>query len=206
MLRLVEPCGGRILVGGKDTSEMGLRLLRSTITIIPQDPVMFAGTLRWNIDPTFSYGDKEVESACASSGIQEVRSNFSLAEEVKEYGQNFSVGERQLVCMARALLRHNLVMLFDEATASMDVESDARLQKVLREDLQGATILTVAHRLGTIIDYDRILSLHKGEVAELDTPANLFARPGGIFASLAHEAGITRSGGLANDVIKEVSI
>lgn len=198
ILRLVEPCSGRILMGGIDASKMGLHLLRSTITVIPQDPVMFAGSLRWNIDPTCSYGNKDVESACDSSGVLEMRTPFSLTEEVKEYGQNFSVGERQLVCMARALLRRNPVMLFDEATASMDVESDARLQSVLRKDCKGATILTVAHRVGTIIDYDRILSLSSGKVAELDTPTNLFANSGGIFASLAHEAGISPQAQIAS--------
>eukprot|EP00929_Paragymnodinium_shiwhaense_P018512 TRINITY_DN12931_c0_g1_i5.p1 TRINITY_DN12931_c0_g1~~TRINITY_DN12931_c0_g1_i5.p1 ORF type:complete len:1264 (+),score=309.55 TRINITY_DN12931_c0_g1_i5:146-3937(+) len=193
LLRLVEPDAGRILVAGQETAKMGLMHLRSLLTIIPQDPVMFSGSLRWNLDPTHQYSDNDVAQACEAIGLSSMRSTFSLLEEVKESGSNFSLGERQLLCMARAMLRRNPVMLLDEATASMDVESDARLQKVLRNDMRSCTVITVAHRLGTIMDYDRILAMSFGEVAEYGSPRELLdpTRPGpGIFRSLAREAGL----------------
>ncbi|CAK0812565.1 unnamed protein product, partial [Prorocentrum cordatum] len=149
LLRIVEPCAGSITIGSVDISTLGLRKLRQLVTIIPQDPVLFSGTVRWNMDPTGRQADEEVQLACERAGIASMRPTFGLDEKVEEGGNNFSIGERQLLCMARALLRCGAVMLFDEATASVDVENDARLQQVLREDFRGATILTVAHRIGT---------------------------------------------------------
>uniref|UniRef100_A0A7S1S6A7 Uncharacterized protein n=1 Tax=Alexandrium catenella TaxID=2925 RepID=A0A7S1S6A7_ALECA len=190
LLRLVEISSGEILIGPYKAEDLGLRLLRQIVTIIPQDPVMFSGSVRWNLDPASSFNDEAIRLASSRCGIVDMRPTFSLEEEVKENGSNFSVGERQLMCFARALLRCNPVMLFDEATASIDVENDARLQRVLREDFKGCTILTVAHRLGTIADSDRILALSKGHVAEFDTPSALMRRKQGIFAGLAREAGL----------------
>eukprot|EP00927_Polykrikos_kofoidii_P050638 TRINITY_DN44529_c0_g1_i1.p1 TRINITY_DN44529_c0_g1~~TRINITY_DN44529_c0_g1_i1.p1 ORF type:complete len:1236 (-),score=232.53 TRINITY_DN44529_c0_g1_i1:190-3897(-) len=190
LLRLVEPSEGRIFVGGRDISAMGLQHLRSLITVIPQDPVMFGGHVRGNLDPTSAHSDEALQRSCKSTGLPNLRPSFSLEELVQEGGSNFSVGERQLLCMARALLRRNPVMLFDEATASMDVESDARLQAVLRRDFAESTILTVAHRIGTIVDYDRILALSCGVVAEFASPKELMATPGGTFYGLAKEAGL----------------
>jgi len=190
LMRLVEPCQGTIKVAGIDVASMGLRMLRSTVTVIPQDPVMFSGELQKNLDPTGVYVEESVAAACARAGLKEMRETFSLTEIVQENGSNFSHGERQLVCMARALLCRNPVMLFDEATASVDVENDARLQTVLREDFPGSTIITVAHRLNTIIDYDRIMALSCGQVVEFAPPAELMRLKDGVFAGLAREAGL----------------
>mmetsp|Transcript_62247 Transcript_62247/g.181829 ORF Transcript_62247/g.181829 Transcript_62247/m.181829 type:complete len:1259 (+) Transcript_62247:40-3816(+) len=189
LVRIVEPCSGKITVGPYDVLSLGLRFLRTLITVIPQEPVMFSGSLQWNLDPEGSCSIEALEGACRSSGLFQVRPDLGLSATVTEGGANFSVGERQLLCMARALLRRNPVMLFDEATANIDVENDARLQRVLREEFRGATILTVAHRLHTIIDSDRIMMLSGGRVAEFDEPSMLLGQ-NGAFASLAKEAGL----------------
>eukprot|EP00931_Biecheleriopsis_adriatica_P003934 TRINITY_DN105681_c0_g1_i1.p1 TRINITY_DN105681_c0_g1~~TRINITY_DN105681_c0_g1_i1.p1 ORF type:complete len:1256 (+),score=180.53 TRINITY_DN105681_c0_g1_i1:27-3794(+) len=198
LVRIVEPCSGQILIGPHDALKVGLRFLRSLVTVIPQEPVMFSGSLRWNLDPKETCSEDELKEACKSTGLLQVRPDLSLDDAVSEGGVNFSVGERQLVCMARALLRRNPVMLFDEATANIDVENDARLQRVLRDDFRGATLLTVAHRLHTIKDSDRILTMSNGKVAEFDTPLALL-ESNGTFAALAREAGITKSELCAED-------
>lgn len=190
LMRLVELSKGRIYIESHDIGQLGLRFLRTLVTVIPQEPVMFSGSLRTNLDPLGTYSDEQLVSSCSRSGLKQARPSLGLEDLVQEAGANFSPGEQQLVCMARALLCRNPVMLFDEATASLDVESDAFLQRVLRTEFRGATILTVAHRLDTICDYDRILTMSAGKVAEFDKPSALLSR-GGIFANLAKEAGLT---------------
>ncbi|CAE8665052.1 unnamed protein product [Polarella glacialis] len=191
LFRLVEPAGGRILIGGVDIAEVGLGLLRRRITIVPQDPLLFSGALRRNLDPTEERSDAEILEGLTRCGMQQIFSRLEggLEAHVAEQGGNFSLGERQLLCLARALLRGAKVLCLDEATANVDPENDARIQQTIRTGFASCTVLTIAHRLHTVMDSDRIMVLDSGELAEFDAPAALLARPG-KFQSMAEQAGI----------------
>lgn len=186
LMRLVELDGGSILVGGVDISRLGLDRLRSSIAVIPQDPVLFSGSVRTNLDPFMEHSDNKLIEALKRVGLW-VTEQFScirsLDENVLQNGENFSVGQRQLLVIARALLHGAGVVICDEATAAIDAEADARIQRVLRTDFAEATTLTVAHRLNTIMDSTHILVMADGKCAEFDTPANLLGR-GGLFKDL----------------------
>lgn len=180
LLRLVEVSSGSIFIDGVDVSKIGLNALRSRVSIVPQDPVLFAGSVRLNMDPFGQHDDLSVSEALRMVGI----SGIGLADQVEDGGQNLSVGQRQMLCIARALLADARIILLDEATAAIDVESDAVIQKAIRTHFANATCLTVAHRLNTILDSDRILVLDHGRVAEFDSPSALLARPGSFFKEL----------------------
>jgi ABC-type multidrug transport system fused ATPase/permease subunit len=190
LFRAVELAGGRITIDGVDIATLGLHDLRSRLTIIPQDPVLFSGTLRYNLDPTgaISTADlwRSLERVRLSDKMRADPAGLDLR--VAEGGENFSVGERQLLCMARALLRGTRVVILDEATASIDSESDAIIQRMVREELRECTVITIAHRLHTIIDYDRILVLDAGAVAEFGPPQTLLATEGSHFRRLWEQA------------------
>ncbi|XP_034237463.1 multidrug resistance-associated protein 1-like [Thrips palmi] len=192
LFRIVEAAEGQILIDGVDIARVNLRTLRSRLTIIPQDPVLFAGSLRVNLDPYTQFSDDEVWRALERSHLKAFVSGLAagLGHEVAEGGENLSVGQRQLVCLARALLRKTKVLLFDEATAAVDLETDDLIQKTIREDFRDCTILTIAHRLNTIMDSDRVLVLDKGQVAEFDSPKNLLQDKSSMFHSLAKDAGL----------------
>ncbi|KAF8317395.1 hypothetical protein DL93DRAFT_2125118 [Clavulina sp. PMI_390] len=192
LLRINEADGGRILIDGVDISTIGLHDLRSAISIIPQEPQLFAGTIRNNVDVTGANTDEEIWHALDQVHLKQTVSSLGgLDAPVREGGSSLSAGQRQLICFARALIRHSKILILDEATSAVDLESDQAIQQVLAGDqFKGVTRLTIAHRLHTIIDSDRILVLEAGKVAELDTPAALLAKPESIFASLAAEAGI----------------
>eukprot|EP00117_Sycon_ciliatum_P013217 scpid14143/ scgid13961/ Multidrug resistance-associated protein 5; ATP-binding cassette sub-family C member 5; Multi-specific organic anion transporter C; SMRP; pABC11 len=177
LLRLVELDSGRILIDDIDVSTLGLRDLRSRLSIIPQDPVLFVGTIRYNLDPFDKHSDEALERALQQTHLKDTIDQLpnGLDTEVLENGENFSVGERQLMCMARALLRHSKILILDEATASIDTETDTLIQKTIRECFGECTLLTIAHRLNTVLDSDRLLVLDGGRVAEFDTPANLMS-------------------------------
>ena len=159
-------------------------------SIIPQDPVLFTGSVRFNLDPFDQYTDNEVWTALerAHLAAQIRRLPLNLLAEVEEGGKNFSLGERQLLCMARALLRHSQVLLLDEATSAVDAETDRLIQETIRSEFKGATLLTIAHRIFTLVDYDRIAVLDAGKVVEFDAPLTLLKK-GGHFRSLAEKAG-----------------
>ncbi|KAJ3116514.1 hypothetical protein HDU96_009500 [Phlyctochytrium bullatum] len=192
LFRMVEPSSGEIVIDGVSSQTIGLRDLRSKLAIIPQDPVLFSGTFRTNLDPFNEYADADLWDALARSGLKS-----KVAEEgagglegrVTDGGENLSVGQRQLLCLARAMLRKPKVLIMDEATANVDYETDALIQKALREDFAHATVLTIAHRLNTIIDYDRVLVMDAGQISEYDSPANLLDRADSKFRAMVAETG-----------------
>ncbi|XP_055636687.1 multidrug resistance-associated protein 1-like isoform X2 [Toxorhynchites rutilus septentrionalis] len=192
LFRIVESAGGSITIDGLDISQIGLHQLRSRLTIIPQDPVLFSGNLRLNIDPFKSYTDDQVWQALELSHLKSFVKGLQagLDHEIAENGENLSVGQRQLICLARAILRKTKVLILDEATAAVDLETDDLIQKTIRTEFADCTILTIAHRLNTIMDSDRVLVLDKGLVAECDTPQNLLSDKTTIFYGMAKNAGI----------------
>ncbi|KAI0634381.1 hypothetical protein C8Q77DRAFT_1056057 [Trametes polyzona] len=228
LLRFVEPSAGRIIVDGIDIATIGLYDLRSRITFIPQDAVLFSGTIRDNLDPFGDHSDHEcwdvlrrvqlvseshpsslntsrtgsraashqaasdmdvsVSTATAVADAQ-TRVNITLDTEVSPGGANFSQGQRQLIALARALLRRSPIVVLDEATSSIDFATDAKIQRTIREEFRGSLLLTVAHRLRTVIDYDRLIVLDEGRVVEFDTPANLIRKPDSVFRSMCLKSG-----------------
>ncbi|XP_071813084.1 multidrug resistance-associated protein 1-like isoform X5 [Apostichopus japonicus] len=194
LFRIIEAAGGSITIDGQDISEIGLYDLRSKLTIIPQDPVLFAGDLRMNLDPFESYSDDQIWDALRHSHLDEFVSSLSegLMHKCTEGGENLSVGQRQLICLARALLRKTKILILDEATAAVDLETDDLIQATIRTEFVDCTILTIAHRLNTIMDNTRVLVLDSGEIAEYDTPAKLL-ETGGIFYGMAKDAGLVAS-------------
>ncbi|EQC40658.1 hypothetical protein SDRG_01736 [Saprolegnia diclina VS20] len=182
LLRLVEVEAGHIEIDGVDLRTLGLHDVRDRIAIIPQDPVLFSGTVRSNLDPFDRFDDDALWTSLKRAHLDTKVTRLDAI--VDERGVNFSVGERQLLCIARALLQKAAVLLMDEATASIDAATDAALQETLRNEFGTCTCITIAHRINTILDADRILVLDNGGVAEFDTPANLLATPSGLFSSL----------------------
>uniref|UniRef100_A0A3Q2E358 ATP binding cassette subfamily C member 3 n=1 Tax=Cyprinodon variegatus TaxID=28743 RepID=A0A3Q2E358_CYPVA len=193
LFRLLEAAGGEITIDSVKISEIGLHDLRSKLTIIPQEPVLFSGTLRMNLDPFDKYSDEEVWKALEHSHLSRFVSNQSakLEMECSEGGENLSVGQRQLVCLARALLRKTRILILDEATAAIDLETDDLIQSTIRTQFEESTVFTIAHRLNTIMDYTRVLVLDKGQIAEFDTPTNLISQRG-IFYGMAKDAGLAQ--------------
>uniref|UniRef100_A0A671LHG9 Canalicular multispecific organic anion transporter 2-like n=1 Tax=Sinocyclocheilus anshuiensis TaxID=1608454 RepID=A0A671LHG9_9TELE len=191
LFRLLEAADGEIVIDEVKISEIGLHDLRSKLTIIPQEPVLFSGTLRMNLDPFEKYSDEEVWKVLELSHLKKFVSNqpSKLELECSEGGENLSVGQRQLVCLARALLRKTRILVLDEATAAVDLETDDLIQSTIRTQFEDCTVFTIAHRLNTIMDYTRVLVLDKGKIAEFDTPTNLLAQKG-IFYGMAKDAGL----------------
>ncbi|XP_071797862.1 multidrug resistance-associated protein 1-like [Asterias amurensis] len=191
LFRVLEAAGGSIKIDDVDISTIGLQDLRSRITIIPQDPVLFAGTLRMNLDPLDQYSDDALWDVLRHSHLNSFVSELAEKLDFKctEGGENLSLGQRQLICLARALLRKAKILVLDEATAAVDLETDDLIQATIRTEFEDCTVITIAHRLNTIMDSSRILVLDAGEVAEFDTPSELIER-GGIFYTMAKDAGL----------------
>ncbi|XP_022835137.1 multidrug resistance-associated protein 1 isoform X2 [Spodoptera litura] len=192
LFRIVEAVGGRILIDGLDIAAMGLHQLRSRITIIPQDPVLFSGTLRMNLDPFETFSDEDIWRALEYAHLKPFVQGLpaGLRHEVAEGGENLSVGQRQLVCLARALLRKTPLLVLDEATAAVDLETDELIQKTIRSEFAACTVLTIAHRLNTIMDSTKVMVLDKGQLVEYAPPEQLLQDKNSIFYSMAKDAGL----------------
>uniref|UniRef100_A0A8C5J1N2 ABC-type glutathione-S-conjugate transporter n=1 Tax=Junco hyemalis TaxID=40217 RepID=A0A8C5J1N2_JUNHY len=191
LLRLVEAAEGAILIDGQDIAQLGLHDLRTKITVIPQDPVLFSGSLRMNLDPLNQYTDADIWTALELTQLKNFVADLPEQLEYKctDQGENLSTGQKQLLCLARALLQKAKILVLDEATAAVDVETDAQIQSMLRAQLRDSTVLTVAHRVNTVLDCDRILVLENGRIAEFDTPEHLMAQKG-LFYRLMEESGL----------------
>ncbi|XP_053420205.1 ATP-binding cassette sub-family C member 5 isoform X2 [Nycticebus coucang] len=186
LFRLVELSGGCIKIDGVRISDIGLADLRSKLSIIPQEPVLFSGTVRSNLDPFNQYAEDQIWDALERTHMKECIAQLplKLESEVMENGDNFSVGERQLLCVARALLRHCKILILDEATAAMDSETDLLIQETIREAFADCTMLTIAHRLHTVLGSDRIMVLAQGQVVEFDTPSVLLSNDSSRFYAM----------------------
>ncbi|KAF9106795.1 hypothetical protein BGX27_009024 [Mortierella sp. AM989] len=183
--------GGSIEIDGVDISTIGLRDLRQRLAIIPQDPTLFAGTVRDNLDPFKELSDKDLWEALDRAHLKAHISSLAggLSFEVTQNGENFSVGQRSLICLARALLRKTKILVLDEATAAVDVETDDLIQKTIREEFKDRTVLTIAHRIKTVMSSDKILVLEKGRVQEYESPKDLLKDKSSLFYKLAEQAG-----------------
>ncbi|XP_053207952.1 ATP-binding cassette sub-family C member 3-like isoform X2 [Panonychus citri] len=192
VFRLIESISGQIIIDNMDISKLGLHDLRSRITVIPQDPVLFSGNFRRNFDPLEQHTDVEIWNALEQAHLKKFVSSLEtgLDYEIVEGGENLSVGQRQLVCLTRALLRKTKILVLDEATAAVDVETDELIQKTIRTEFADCTIITIAHRLNTIMDYDRILVLDQGKIKEFDSPSNLLANDKSVFYSMVKESNL----------------
>ncbi|CAG9107278.1 unnamed protein product [Plutella xylostella] len=181
---------GSIFIDGIDTSSVGLHDLREKVSIIPQEPVLFSGTMRKNLDPFDEYSDEVLIRALEDVELKNEDEGFgALYKQVSEGGTNFSVGERQLVCLARAIVRKNPILVLDEATANVDAQTDALIQTAIRVHFRSCTVLTIAHRLNTVIDSDKILVLDAGRLMEYDHPHILLRVRGGYFRKMVAETG-----------------
>ncbi|KAG0030903.1 hypothetical protein BGZ82_007201, partial [Podila clonocystis] len=213
LFRFMDPFSGSIEIDGVDITKIGVQDLRTKLTIIPQDPTLFMGTLRSNLDPFGEREDRElweavrrshlVPSSATGPAVVEVAeqaeggededaivdpSKITLDTPVKGNGSNFSQGQRQLIALARALVRQSKIIVMDEATASVDYETDVKIQQTIREEMSASTILTIAHRIRTIADFDRVVVMSAGEVAEFDKPLALMKKEGGLFRSLCEQS------------------
>ncbi|ORY04586.1 metal resistance protein YCF1 [Basidiobolus meristosporus CBS 931.73] len=193
LFRLVEPASGSIIIDGVDITKIGLYDLRSRLTIIPQDPFLFAGTVRENLDPFGNHEDLEIWNVLGLSHLKDHVSSLEgkLNATVLQGGENFSVGQRQLICLARALLRRTSVLILDEATAAIDVETDRLIQETIRREFVHCSVLTIAHRINTVLDSDRVLVLDQGKIVEFDSPKTLLNDSSSKFYGLAKEAAAT---------------
>ncbi|XP_031495021.1 ABC transporter C family member 10-like [Nymphaea colorata] len=189
LFRLVEPAAGKIIIDDLDISAIGLHDLRSRLGIIPQDPTFFQGTVRYNMDPLQQHSDHEIWEVLDKCQLRETvqEKKDGLDSLVVEGGSNWSMGQRQLFCLGRALLRRSKILVLDEATASVDNSTDATLQKTIRTEFANCTVITVAHRIPTVMDCTMVLAISDGKLAEFDGPLNLMEREGSLFRELVKE-------------------
>lgn len=202
LFRFVDPSAGKIYIDGYDITQVGLEDLRSRLTVVEQEPTLLSGTIRSNLDPFDEHDESELYEALrrvhllreADAAVEETDgANFNVFSDldtsVSDNGKNFSNGQRQLLCLARALLKRSKIVIMDEATASVDFSTDRLIQEAIRSEFVDRTLLVVAHRLTTIADYDRILVLDGGRVAEFDTPRALMEREGSLFYEMCKKSG-----------------
>ncbi|CAK7348297.1 unnamed protein product [Dovyalis caffra] len=199
--RLVEPTEGKIIIDGIDICMLGLHDLRSRFGIIPQEPVLFEGTVRSNVDPVGQYKDEEIWKSlerCQLKGVVSTKPE-KLDSPVIDNGDNWSVGQRQLLCLARVMLKHSHLLFMDEATASVDSQTDAVIQKIIREEFADCTIISIAHRIPTVMDCDRVLVIDAGWAKEFDKPSRLLERPT-LFGALVQENQRARDGRVKKEI------
>lgn len=227
LFRITELSRGSIKIDGIDIATVGLHDLRSRLAIIPQDPTLFRGTVRSNLDPFHEHTDLELWSALRQADLvdkepdgqstpppgdgnisptgekpqQQSSTRIQLDTVVDEEGLNFSLGQRQLMALARALVRDSRIIVCDEATSSVDFETDRKIQHTMATGFKGKTVLCIAHRLRTIITYDRICVMDQGKIAEMDTPLHLWEKQDGIFRSMCDRSGIRRGDFLADETM-----
>ena len=187
MFRLLEAYNGNICIDDMDISQIGLEMLRKNLTIIPQEPTIIEGTLRENVDPSNVYNDQQIINVLNDVGLDDFMKDKTLDYEIENNGNNISIGEKQLICIARALIKKSKIILMDEATANIDYKTETFLQNSINESLKDCTVITIAHRIKTIINYDKILVLSNGEIVEYDSPKNLLAKQG-LFYQLYKES------------------
>ena len=209
LFRFLEAREGTIHIDGLDISKINLHSLRSRLAIIPQDPVLFSGTVRSNLDAFDEHTDSELRDALervqlipptgqntpSTSGtstpsLQKNKNPFtSLQSPITEGGLNLSQGQRQLLCLARAIVSHPKIMVLDEATSAVDMDTDALIQRSIRQEFTDSTLIVIAHRLSTIADFDKILVLGEGKVVEFGKARDLMELEGGVFRGMVKESG-----------------
>ena len=209
LFRLVELDKGKIIIDGVGIETVGLHDLRTKLSIIPQDPTLFRGTIRSNLDPFEEHTDEELWSALRQSYLvdditnptstadhhpdaqaqAQAQQRITLSTPVLDSGENFSLGQRQLMALARALVRNSRIIICDEATSSVDHETDRKIQRTMREGFKGRTVLCIAHRLGTVLGYDRVVVMDRGKVVECGRPRELWDR-GGVWRGMCERGGI----------------
>eukprot|EP01124_Arcella_intermedia_P001504 TRINITY_DN10821_c1_g2_i1.p1 TRINITY_DN10821_c1_g2~~TRINITY_DN10821_c1_g2_i1.p1 ORF type:complete len:1056 (+),score=242.81 TRINITY_DN10821_c1_g2_i1:171-3170(+) len=189
LFRIIEIYHGKIEIDGIDISQIGLQDLRTRLSIIPQDPTFFIGTIRSNLDPWEAFSEDQIYTALKKVKMDKVIADLPSGIEtiITEGGKNFSLGQRQLLCIARSLLQNSKILVMDEATASIDVETDSIIQKTIRESFKEHTVITIAHRINTIIDCDRIMVIDYGQLVEFGSPSDLLSDPNSIFLRLVNE-------------------
>ncbi|CAJ1971494.1 unnamed protein product [Sphenostylis stenocarpa] len=189
LFRIVEPAVGKVMIDNINISLIGLHDLRSRLSIIPQDPTMFEGTVRDNLDPLEEHSDEQIWEALDKCQLgDEVRKKEGKLDcKVSENGENWSMGQRQLVCLGRVLLKKSKVVVLDEATASVDTATDNLIQQTLKQHFSLSTIITIAHRITSVLDSDMVLLLSQGLVEEYDTPTKLLENKSSSFAELVTE-------------------
>lgn len=183
----LAPIEGHIYIDDVETGEIALKALRSKISIIPQEPVLFSATLRYNLDPFDKYTDAEIWTALEQVELKNTVT--SLSSSVASGGSNFSAGQRQLLCLARAALARNRLLVLDEATANVDPNTDALIQKSIRKHFADCTVVTVAHRLHTVADSDRVVVMEAGQIVECGHPYELLKNDNGHFSKMVKQLG-----------------
>jgi ATP-binding cassette subfamily C (CFTR/MRP) protein 1 len=191
LFRLLEAQEGEIYIDNYNIASLGLQDLRSKITILPQEPVIFSGTLRENLDPNSEYLDQEIWAALVLSNMKSTVTSMpaGLYSEVGENGNSFSAGQRQLLCLTRALLRRSKLLILDEPTSSVDIETDTAIQTTVKKVFRHCTTITIAHRISSILDCDRVMVLDSGSIVEFDNPRILIRDEGSFFYRLAKSDG-----------------
>ena len=200
LFRIIEPFQGTILIDGKDISKIGLQDLRSKLTIIPQEPTLFSGTLRFNLDPGNHFADEAIHQSIERAGLTDLVQQFpeGLEHLLSEGGAGFSLGQRQLLCLARALLRRSKLLVLDEATAAVDTATDDRIQNTIRTEFGDCTVMTIAHRLNTVTGGDTIIVLDRGKMVEEGKPVELMQDVHSQFYGMAKAAGILNTDSYQN--------
>jgi ABC-type multidrug transport system fused ATPase/permease subunit len=189
LFRVFKQTSGRIMIDGIDISSLSLHELRSKLTIIPQDPTLFTGSLRFNLDPFDQYSDQQLIDSLSEVHLSSFYSQLSdgLSHQIESNGENMSAGQKQLIYLARTLLRETKILILDEATANIDNQTDSYIQSVIKKHFKNCTILTIAHRLNTVINCDRIIVLSHGSIVESGKPQHLLSDKNSIFYNFLEE-------------------